>query len=502
MRYKMTTLLLLFLLLVSTIFSASMLKGKDLSEKYKEWLKQPSYIILPQEKDVAPAYATQFPDYEGFMSTDYLTNYIESITEVALILDPILNISFLHFSISPSSVSVDYIEAKDQYICNFKLKVSLRKDTEIIFQYCKDFPFYYYPDEADKIRGNGISIQDSFPVIEGDYKLNILIQNSVGKEFSVFAKDISVPKNSGPAKITGPILGIKLQESPTHLYVPFKVLDTKLLVDPNNIFSSTDEIVVFFNLKNVTKDLWQEGKVEILINDLSNKIPSNKFFNLDLRNYPYNKTFCIIRPISLQGLRPDYYKMKINLKDGEQAIIDEEATNFIVSPKKIVPHPVILAKSISPSNNFLYFYSIAYQYDKVNELEKAEAAYKKAFSLKPEYKAGLLEYAYFLLKIKKFNKSLELIECIKEDEKYKFDYFMIRGNIYMEMGNYPDAIDNLLEANKIYNSEVRLLNFLGFCFYKTDQKKKALDALRASLSLNSQQERIKKLIHEIEKSRD
>ena len=72
----------------------------------------------------------------------------------------------------------------------------------------------------------------------------------------------------------------------------------------------------------------------------------------------------------------------------------------------------------------------------------------------------------------------------------------------MEMGNYPDAIDNLLEANKIYNSEVRLLNFLGFCFYKTDQKKKALDALRASLSLNSQQERIKKLIHEIEKSRD
>jgi len=70
----------------------------------------------------------------------------------------------------------------------------------------------------------------------------------------------------------------------------------------------------------------------------------------------------------------------------------------------------------------------------------------------------------------------------------------------MEMGNYPDAIDNLLEANKIYNSEVRLLNSLGFCFYKTRQKKRALDALRTSLSLNSQQESIKKLIQEIEKS--
>ncbi len=502
MRYKVTTFLLLSLLSVSNLFSDQKVKGKNLSEKYKEWLKQKSYIILPQEKDVAPSYSTQFLDYKGFVSAEHLTNYIESTTEIALISDPILNINFLHFSISPSSVSVDYIEPKDQYICNFKLNVSLRKDKEIIFQYCKDFPFYYYPDEADKIKKNGISIQDSFPVIEGDYRLSILIQNSVGKEFSVFEKDISVPKNSGPAKITGPVLGIKLQESPTHLYVPFKVLDTKLLVDPNNIFSSTDKIVVFFNLKNVTKDLWKEGKVELLINDLSNNIPSYKFFNLDLRDYQYSKIFSIVYSISLEGLRPDYYKMRVNLRDGKRAIIDEQATNFIVSPKKIVSHPVILSKSISPSKNFLYFYSLAYQYDKVNELEKADATYEKAYSLRPEYKAGLVEYACFLKKIKKFNKCLELIERIKEDEKHKFDYFMIRGNIYMEMGNYPDAIDNLLEASKIYNSEVKLLNSLGFCFYKTHQKKKALDALRASLSLNSQQENIKRLIQEIEKSLD
>jgi tetratricopeptide (TPR) repeat protein len=494
MRYKLTTFLLVFLLSVSTLFLAPKIKEKDLMTL--------ANIFESPKKDVAPLYATHFLNYNGHISTDYLTNYIESITEVALILDPVLSISFLHFSISPESVSFDYSKSKEQYSCNFKLNVTLRKDKEIIFQYSKDFPFYYYPDEADKIKGNGISIQDSFPVIEGDYRLNILIQNPVGKEFSVFAKDITVPKNSGPAEITDPVLGIKLQESPTHLYVPFKVLDTKLFVDPNNIFSSTDKIIVFFNVKNVTKDLWQEGKVEVLINDLSNKNPSSKFINADLRNYPYNKTFCVIRSISLEGLRPGYYKMKINLKDGKQAIIDEEVTTFIVSPKKIVPHPVILAKSISPSNNFLYFYSIAYQYDKVNELEKAEAAYKKAYSLKPECKAGLVEYAYFLKKIKKFNKSLELIEGIKKDEKLKFDYYLIRGSIHMEMGNYADAIYNLLKANKIYKSEVTLLNCLGFCFYKTNQKKKALDALRASLSLNSQQESIKRLIQEIEKSRD
>ncbi len=502
MRNKRITFLLIFLLSFSTLFSSRKIKETDLSGKYREWLQQTTYIIPLQKKDVAPAYATHFFNYEGVVNTDYLTNYIESITEIALTLDPVLDISFLHFSINPVSFSCDYFEQKEQYYCNFKLNVSLRKDTEIIFQYSKNFPFYFYPDEADRIRVKGISIQDFFPVIEGNYRLNILLQNSAGKEFSVLEEDISVPKNSGPAKIIGPVLGCKLQESPTHLHVPFKVLYAKLLVDPNNIFASTDEMVFSFYLKNLTKDLWQEGKVEVLINDLSNKNPSNKSFQWDLRNYPYNKIFCIIRSISLEGLRPDYYKMKVNLKDGKGAIIGEEATNFIVSPKKIVHHPVILAQSVSPVNNFIYFYSLAYQYDKVNELEKADAAYKKAYLLKPEYKAGLVEYAYFLKKTKKFNESLELIEGIKEDEIFKFDYYLIRGNIYMEMGNYPDAIDNLLEANQIYDREVKLLNSLGFCFYKTHQKKKALDALRASLGLNSQQESIKKLVQEIEKSLD
>ena len=149
MRYKRTTFLLIFLLSLSSLFSARNIKETDLPEKYRGWLKQTSYIILPQEKDVAPAYATHFFNYKGVVSTDSLTNYIESIAEIALIIDPVLNISFLHFSISPVSFSIDYLEPNEQYYCNFKLSVCLRKNTEIIFQYSKDFPFYFHPDEAD-----------------------------------------------------------------------------------------------------------------------------------------------------------------------------------------------------------------------------------------------------------------------------------------------------------------------------------------------------------------
>ncbi|NIM91102.1 MAG: GWxTD domain-containing protein [Candidatus Aminicenantes bacterium] len=456
-------------------------------------------IFEAPKKDVTPTYATHFLEYKGVVSTEYLTNYVESAADVSLIIDPILNINFLHFFVSPKTVSFDYFEPKDQYYCNYQLNVSLRKDKEIIYQYSKDYPFYVSPDDVFRIKGNGILIQDSFPVIEGDYGINVLIQNSAGKEFSVFEKDISVPRKSSQAEIIGPILGFKLQDHPSPTRIPFQVLNKKLHIDSNSTISSTEGLIIFFNLKDVSRDLWKEGKIEVFIEGLSEKSPSDKSFSLRLEDYPFHDVMSILHSVSSTELTPDYYQVKLVLKNAKQEILDEKIANFIVSPKEIVPHPVVLSKSFPISNTYLYFYSLAYQYDKVNELEKAEAVYEKAYAMKPDYKEGLIEQARFLLKTKKFSRSLQLIESFKEDERYKFDYFLIAGLAYMGMGDYSMAIENLVEGNKIYNSDIRLLNSLGFCYYRTNQKKKALDALKASLRLNPEQNSIIKLVQEIEK---
>jgi hypothetical protein len=54
-------------------------------------------------------------------------------------------------------------------------------------------------------------------------------------------------------------------------------------------------------------------------------------------------------------------------------------------------------------------------------------------------------------------------------------------------------------CHKIYNSDLRLLNSLGFWYHKTDQTLKALEILEISLRFNPEQEQIKALIKEIEK---
>ena len=62
-----------------------------------------------------------------------------------------------------------------------------------------------------------------------------------------------------------------------------------------------------------------------------------------------------------------------------------------------------------------------------------------------------------------------------------------------------EAVDNLLEGNKLYNSDTGLLNSLGICYHRLGEDELALEALNSSLRLNPAQEEVTALIAEIEK---
>jgi GWxTD domain-containing protein len=457
-------------------------------------------ILQSPQKNVNTSYATHFLDYKGMVSTEYMTNYVNNEADIALIHDPVMDLNFLHFSIVPKTLSLDLYEPTDQFFCSLRLDVSLKSKENMIFQYEKDFPLYFSDEEIKKIESNGLAIEDSFPVIEGNYDLTVLLQNSVAKEFTILERKIEIPANSSTPQIFGPFVGYNFQQFQTDVHIPFKVLDKKLVVDPQKTFASSDDISMLFILSNVDQALWEGGSVSMLINGLKETNPSKKAFSFRLQNYPSNRVLSITHSFSAKDLSPDYYDVVLRLIDKDGKTIDEETANFIVSPLNAVSHPIAHAKSFPLSNNFVYFYMLAQQYDRVQDYDKAEASYEKAYTMNSDYKRGFIEYAHFLQKIKKFEKSLELIEKIKDEEQLRFQYYLVRGKAYMGMEQYMTAIENLLEGNKIYNSDTNLLNSLGFCYYKTKDKEKALEALKASLKLNPSQEEIERLIKEIENS--
>ncbi|MBN1272763.1 MAG: GWxTD domain-containing protein [Candidatus Aminicenantes bacterium] len=458
-------------------------------------------ILESPKKDVNPSYATHFLSYKGIVNTEYMTNMIESETITALMEDPFLGINFLHFSLVPKTLSVDYYENNDQYYCNFTLDLSLRKEEEIIFQYRKEFPHYFEPKNIDRIRANGIAIEDSIPVADGQYKLVILLTNSVGKEFCIYEEMIDIKADDGKPRIIGPFLGYDFYETRENVHVPFKLDKDKLFIDPRNTFAVKDQVAMLFSLTHINQDLWQKGLVQVRIEGMKPGNPSIKAFRLELKNYPYRRVLSFPYKFSASELTPDYYRMWISLVDGDGQTVDKQTSRFIVTRAEAIAHPIARVRLVPYTNNYLFHYMLAHQYTNLENFEKADEHYEKAYNLKKDYSKGLLEYVNFLILRRNFTRSLELVDKLAGDENLKFEYLLAKGRTQMGLGQYAEAIENLLQANELYDSDIRVLNSLGFCYHKVGQRQKALDVLKASLSLNPKQDSIQKMIEEIENKR-
>jgi GWxTD domain-containing protein len=456
-------------------------------------------ILESPKKDVNPSYATHFLDYKGIVSTEYLTNYVDSNATTDLIRDPMTGLEFLHFSMAPTNVSVDYYVPKSQYFCSYQINVSLRVGESIVFQYTRDFPIYIPDKSIDRIRQNGLAIEDSFPVTAGKFKLIILMTNSVGKEFSILEKDIVVPADTGRPQIGGPYIGYRLETYQKEIHVPFKVMDKKLIVDPRKTFGTGDEIAFMYNVENLTEELRAGGETRVRIRGLRKEKPIEKSFSLPLSGYTFARTLGLSQTLPAKDFEPDYYELTVSLVGPDGKVLDEKTDTFIVTPNTAIGHPVANAKGFALSNQFLYSYMLAQQEQRLGHPDGAKALYEKAFGLNPDYKEGVVMYTGFLVERKDFDRALELVERLRGDEKRQFEYYRFRGKALLGKGLYADALVSFVEANKMYNSDLEVLNAMGTCYWKTGQKQKALDVLNASLKLEPNQPEVKKLLDEIGK---
>lgn len=456
-------------------------------------------ILGSPKKDVNPAYASHFLNYKGIVSTEYLTNFVESYSSTALIQDPVTGLRFLHFSIVPADVNVDAYVPKNQFYCNFRVDVSLRNGEDIIFQYSREFPLYFPESDWDRVKANGLAVEESFPISEGKFKLTVLLTNTVGKQFSVLEKDVDVPPAKTSPSIDGPFLGYKFETYRRDVHIPFKVNDRKLVIDPKMTFAKADEIAILFNVLNVTEDLLRGGEARISVRGLREANPVQRSYTVRFDTIPFQKILSIPQTIPASELDPDYYEIFVKLVGAGGETLDEKKESFIVTPSAAMGHPIANAKGFALANQFLYRYMLAQQSEKMNRVQAAKSLYDEAFQLNPDYKEGVVMYGSFLNKVGAFGEALQVAEKLKGDDRRQFPYYIIRGQALMGQEKYENALTELLLANRIYNSDTNVLNSLGRCYYRLGRKAEALDALNASLKLNSDQDAVKKLIQEIEK---
>ncbi len=456
-------------------------------------------ILESPKKDVNASYATHFLQYKGLVSTEYLTNYVESYTQTALIEDPVTGLRFLHLSMVPTDVNVDFYEPKSEFYCNYQVNISLRSGEAIIFQYSREFPLYFPEDAWDSVKASGLAIEESFPIAEGTYALNVLLTNTVGKQFSLLEETVEVPAASSKPSIEGLVLGYKYETYQREVHIPFKVLDKKLVVDPRKTFASTDGVAVLFGVRHPADPPARGGEVRIAARGLRQANPVRRTYTVKLDAQSPGPLLSIPYMIPAGDLEPDYYEIAVTLVGADGQVLDEKKDMVTISPAKAVGHPIAKAKGIPLANAFLFRYMLAEQLEKTGRPEAARTLYEEAYQLRPEYLDGVVRYANFLNKTGAYDDALKIVEVLRKDEKRQFVLHMIRGQALFGLAKYEAALDDLTQANRIYNSETAVLNGLGRCYEKLGRRAEALDAFKASLKLNPDQPEVKKIVEDLSK---
>lgn len=458
-----------------------------------------SNIYEAPTRKINVSYATHFLNYKGYVDVEASVNYVENTHLVSVTRYRPFGLNFVNISLKPKKISVGYSDDSDKYFFNFDLSVSLRKDEKYVYEYTKKFDFYIEPERVNILKTNGIVIHDSFPVIPGEYKIMVYAMNSVGKEFTYFEKRIKVsPPGETPVLVT-PLIGYKSELQSDNFFFPYRFDDRKLFVDTGKNLRLKEKPLVLIGVYNLDRETWEKGKVEIELRGMNERKKFKKTYNLPLNQYAYQRDLNILRRIGedVGGLNPDYYELQVKLIDGAGKIWDSKEARFGVSPLSTVAYPMETFKKVRVDNPYLFYYALAQQHEKIGNVQEAGKYYTRAIDNNPEFKEGYIAHLNILNREKKYTEVLVKVEKLKGDEKFSLEYHLIRATALFGMKDYNEALTHLLKANTIYDSDIRVLNLLGFTLLNLNEYDEALKAFTASLSLNNKQVFIKNTVKKV-----
>jgi GWxTD domain-containing protein len=323
-------------------------------------------------KKVEDKYAEALLKYKDIVEVEYTANYIGSDSLVKIIRD-ISGIFFVHYSIEPERLSIGSYE--DKYYTNFKItgKVSDLKG-KTIFQYEKTFSLEFTEDQLKNMKSKSFALQDMIPLIPGNYKFNVLLKNTVSKEFTSFEKDIYIPQDITTLQMSSLILSyrVKKSTSPKSVIKPFQVGNYYLYCQPKKAFLPKEKLSIFFQILGLNKDLKENGSLKFTF------YKGEEEFLTKVKNInEYKDKINYLEEFPLQHFPPANYKVKVSLLDKNKNEILSEKANFYITPVEGLPRPLIVAKVMPTSHSREYTYILGNQLLNKGEIEKAKVLIEK-----------------------------------------------------------------------------------------------------------------------------
>jgi GWxTD domain-containing protein len=446
---------------------------------------------LPHSK-VDDKYAYDFLEHKAVVEVSYSVHFMGNHNLVNVIQDP-AGLFFVNYTIVPDFFSVDVFQGK--YFTNLRLTL-LVKDLEgrTIFQRERNVPVELREKELKAIGEKPFHLCDSFPLISGQYKLNLLFENTVTREFTSFEKDIYVP-DPEYLNMTLPIFSRLVQKGmPREQSVrAYQIGDVQVYPSLENTFHKNDTLYVFFQIFGMNFQQREEGILEFtFFRD------EQSFRTLRKKISEYTDPRNFLEEFSLEDFSDGKYSLEVTLLDKQEKKLLQAKRDFSVSVKPL-PGSWYVAQTNPPLGDPFYHFVQGNQLLNKRDMGKALEELRKAHEGRSESLEYALSYGRALLIAENFSKVINVLTPYAAAGKEKYELYYYLGEAAKRIGEPEAAIGYYQKALAQKGNVVEILNSLGSCYLELGNKAEALRAWEKSLEINSDQSEIREAVDKLKK---
>lgn len=448
------------------------------------------YIIanildLPK-KSINIGYAINFNKYKGIVEEEYSVNYIPNQSNFYIIKNTLLNLYFVHYAVKLKTISINAY--KEKYYTNFELHGVIKDEKgKIILQYKKTYPIYFNDKQLESFQRSGIVFLDMVPIIEGNFLLQILIKNTLSKEFTIVEYAINFNKDF-KTEMSEPIIAYDRKELYGDEIAPFNIGNYSLNIDPDLTFIDTDAIFIYSFISNIKTN--KMHKLSLLI-----QLEGKEIFSRNYQIITQGNDYLFSEEIKLQGYHPGNYHIKLTLQNESNIKIVEKKSNFSLTPLVAIARPSVVKKSTDEKNYFLFYQIVGEQFYITNKYNEALEYFKKAYDMNSSYLPLVKRLIETMLALNKIKESIELISDLKIENSDAELLYLI-GSAYEKVQDNEKAVTYYNKSLQL-SREVSALNALGKLYLKLGNKERANALLSESLQIKSDQKDIQELIKNI-----
>lgn len=446
-----------------------------------------SYPLQKVEDD----YAEALLKYKDVISVDYSANYIDSDASLQIIKDED-GFFMVHYSIEPKKVSVD---ARDNtYSTHFELNGRISDlEGKTVYQYTREFPLSFSNEEVSDLSAKSLAIQDLFPLVPGMYRFDLLIKNTVTKQFTTLEANLTIPEETGPV-MTTPLLGYSLEESnsatPEHL--PFKTTYGQLLIPARKTFAQEEDLIVFFQILDLPPALRATGllKYEIFRRDAQFLSRTKKIDESDT-----GQDFLAVFP--LRDFPPDYYKIKITCLDSQETEFLVQDEDFEITASPSIGRPVIVSKIQPGLGEEEYDCEVGLQLLNLGRNQEARSHLDKAYNKNPAQLKYSLAFSQCLFAGGEYQRVKDILMPFVEEKTTDLVLYFLGKSVH-SLGQLDEAITHYKDYLSRFGLNLEILNLLGTAYYQMGNTAEALRTWQRSLEIKPDQENIKKLVNSLQ----